>query len=118
VPVDLPSGLNIYWGWPVFETPPMRRFHEQYPKLPYMAGRWTLPLEIDFTTFITDQALPESRPINLYHLTDAPGEEHNLAANPKFAETRRQLLERLVGWMKATQDPWLKYLPALPGTAK
>jgi arylsulfatase A-like enzyme len=349
VPLGLPSGLNTYWGWPVFETATMRRFHEQYPKLPYMAGRWTLPLEIDPTTFITDQALadidhsggrplmitwsdpgphgphlvqdpyysrinpadvallkntarpdylakdpscqaydamgedgvreylrcyyglimkiddqigrilkrleergelddtlivftadhgdmggahraaggkaiwafydetvrvpllmfwprgiqagrrvktlvgnidimptlldyaglpipkqcqgeslrrfiegredlakpgfceathpeavavrrmiqtqewklwfhyqgppqrlplPESRPMNLYHLTDDPGEEHNRASDPKFADIRRQLLERLMGWMKATQDPWLKYLPPLPGAGK
>jgi arylsulfatase A-like enzyme len=349
VPSGLPAGLNSYWGWPVFETPTMRQFHEQHPGLPYMTGRWTLPLEMDPTTFITDQALtdidqsggaplmitwsdfgphgphlvedpyysrinpadivlpknadrpeclaqdpscqaydlmgedgvreylrcyyalimkiddqigrilkrleergelndtlivftadhgdmggahraaggkaiwafydetvripllmfwprgipagrrvqtlagnidvmptlldyaglpipkqcqgeslrrfiegpedlarpgfceathpqavavrrmiqtqewklwfhfqgppqhvplPESRPMALYHLSDDPGEEHNLAADPKYAGTRRQLLDRLVGWMKTTHDPWLKYLPPPPGAGK
>jgi arylsulfatase A-like enzyme len=58
--------------------------------------------------------LPEVRPMALYHVSVDPGEEHNLAADPRYADVRRQLVERLVRWMKATHDPWLKYLPPLP----
>jgi arylsulfatase A-like enzyme len=59
LPAGLPADLHTYWGWPVFETPRMRTFHELHPTLPYMAGRWTLPSEMDPTTFITNQALAD-----------------------------------------------------------
>jgi len=57
VPKEMPEGARNVWGWPLYETPRMRKFHEEHPKLPYAAGRWELPLEISETAFITDQAL-------------------------------------------------------------
>jgi len=56
------------------------------------------------------QLLAPSRPsIELYHLEKDPGEFHNLASDPAYAETRRNLEYKLSDWMHETQD----FLPPL-----
>ncbi|PIZ43523.1 MAG: hypothetical protein COY42_15670 [Armatimonadetes bacterium CG_4_10_14_0_8_um_filter_66_14] len=61
----------------------------------------------------SEQPFKESRPLALYNLTEDPGEERNLADDPAHAKVRRELLDRLVEWMKQTDDPWLAHLPRL-----
>lgn len=57
----------------------------------------------------------ERRPMALYDLTKDPGEEHNLAADAKYADVRKQLISRILGWMEETRDPWLKHMPFVRG---
>ena len=50
------------------------------------------------------------RPVALYNRKDDPGEERNLAEDPACRGIRKHLLNRLAGQMRATEDPWLRYL--------
>ncbi len=52
-------------------------------------------------------------PVQMYNMKTDPGEEKNLGANPDFAKVRRDLTDRMVAWMKQTNDPWAKTLPKL-----
>jgi len=58
-----------------------------------------------------DRSFKERIPAALFHIAEDPGEERNLADNPKFSEIHRQLTQRLVDWMRSTHDPWLERLP-------
>jgi arylsulfatase A-like enzyme len=49
----------------------------------------------------------------LFHLTEDPGEERNLGADPAFSKVRKHLAERMEAWMRHTRDPWAAKLPAL-----
>lgn len=52
-------------------------------------------------------------PLELYHLSEDPGEEKDLGSDPGFVKIRRDLADRLVAWMKQTNDPWAGRLPKL-----
>jgi N-sulfoglucosamine sulfohydrolase len=43
----------------------------------------------------------------LYDLTKDPGEFHNVAADPAYADVLKDLRERLKNWQEKTDDPWL-----------
>lgn len=45
--------------------------------------------------------------LELYDLKNDPDEVVNLADNPKYAAVRRQLADKLLEFLKRTNDPWL-----------
>ena len=47
-------------------------------------------------------------PAELYNLLEDPGEETNLAPDPKFADVKTRLADRLLAWMRDTDDAWLE----------
>ncbi len=47
----------------------------------------------------------------LYDLEKDPGEIHNLAGNPEFAEVQAELAQRLQEWMRKNQDPFPDQCP-------
>jgi len=55
----------------------------------------------------------EGRPTSMYNLAEDPGEEHNLAGDPAYAKVRKELTDRMLGWMEEVNDPWLGRLPKL-----
>lgn len=54
----------------------------------------------------------------LYDLTFDPGEQHNLAADPRAAAALREMRGRLDTWMHRTEDPLLHGRVAPPAGAK
>ncbi len=52
-------------------------------------------------------------PTELFHIADDPGEEHNLAGDPKYGAVLKQLDDRLRQHLRDTGDPWLDQLPKL-----
>jgi len=73
----------------------------------------------DWKLWIFCQAKPgqekyvEARPTALYHISEDPGEEHNLADDPAYAKARKEMTDRMLSWMKDVKDPWLDKLPKL-----
>lgn len=61
----------------------------------------------------TGQVFKEIRPVELYNMINDPGQEHNLADDPAFADIKRKLLNNILDWMERTGDPWLKNMPFL-----
>ncbi|MGB9619772.1 MAG: sulfatase/phosphatase domain-containing protein, partial [Armatimonadota bacterium] len=55
----------------------------------------------------------EGRPMAMYHLSEDPGEQRNLANDPAYAKVRKELTDRMLGWMRDVNDPWLRRLPGL-----
>ncbi|MHB9035522.1 MAG: sulfatase family protein [Armatimonadota bacterium] len=56
---------------------------------------------------------PQTRPMALYHISEDPGEERNLASDPAYAKVRKELVDRIISWMEDIKDPWLDRLPDL-----
>ena len=57
--------------------------------------------------------------IELYDLETDPDEIVNLAEQPQHAELRQELTEKLLAWLKKTDDPWLhRHRPTLYGEPK
>jgi arylsulfatase A-like enzyme len=56
---------------------------------------------------------PQKRPMELYHISEDPGEEHNLAEDPAYAKVRKEMVDRMISWMKDIKDPWIDKLPKL-----
>jgi arylsulfatase A-like enzyme len=54
----------------------------------------------------------------LYDLTFDPGEQHNLAADPRASNALREMRNRLDAWMKRTEDPLLNGRVVPPPGAK
>jgi arylsulfatase A-like enzyme len=46
--------------------------------------------------------------VELYHIEADPCEFTNLAGDPGFSSVKKDLSQRLLGWMKSTKDPLLK----------
>lgn len=55
----------------------------------------------------------QGRPMAMYHLSEDPGEQRNLASDPAYAKTRKELIDRMLSWMSDVKDPWLNRLPHL-----
>jgi N-sulfoglucosamine sulfohydrolase len=53
-------------------------------------------------------------PVELYDLLDDPWEQRNLADDPDVASVQADLRQRLLGWMKETDDPVLSGPVASP----
>ena len=51
-------------------------------------------------------------PMELYHLEEDPGEERNVGGDAAYASARRELLDRLLAWMRDTDDAWFGRMPA------
>ena len=52
----------------------------------------------------------------LFDLVFDPGEAHNLAADPAYADVKAALADRLEQWMRATGDPLLHGPVIAPGS--
>ena len=52
-------------------------------------------------------------PVEMFHISEDPGEEKNVSAKADFAKVRKDLVDRLVAWMEDTKDPWAKKIPKL-----
>jgi N-sulfoglucosamine sulfohydrolase len=61
-----------------------------------------------------NQTTGQRSEVELYDLEHDPLEMANIAAQPEVQELRSQLMVRLLGWMRATDDPLLSGMPASP----
>jgi len=52
-------------------------------------------------------------PVELYHIAEDPGEERNLADDPKCRAVMKQLDDQLRQHLRDTKDPWLDKMPGL-----
>src|SRR5205814_9735484 len=60
--------------------------------------------------------IPVARSVELYDLQSDPDEIKNLAEDPKYADIRRGLVEKLLARLRATNDNWLeRYELLMPG---
>ena len=53
-------------------------------------------------------------PVELYDLTQDPWERNNMAGSPDYASVESDLRERLLEWMRSTEDPLLQGSVASP----
>lgn len=54
--------------------------------------------------------------IELYDLENDPDELKNLADDEKHHDVRRKLTEKMLSWLRETNDPWLeRHRPTMPG---
>jgi arylsulfatase A-like enzyme len=99
-----------------------KTFHTDYePQRMVRSARYKLVwnAEVDITNVPADimhspiypqmiDILTEKRlPIELYDLQADPNEMHNLAGQPEYAEIEADLRQRLLAWMRETEDPLL-----------
>ena len=89
----------------------------------YIRNFWHLPHVYLTKDIYASEAGREVREIDgvprrpfeeLYDIRDAPQEDDNVAFEPRYQETRRELSRRLHDWMEETDDPLLDG-PVLPG---
>lgn len=66
-----------------------------------------------YDNWTKDKSWREGRPPAMYNIAQDPGEERNLADDPKYAADRKKLIDQLLGWMESNNDPWLKKLPEM-----
>ncbi|MCF7816670.1 MAG: sulfatase-like hydrolase/transferase [Kiritimatiellales bacterium] len=57
------------------------------------------------------QTFKEIRPVELYDMVNDPGQEHNLAGDPKHADVKKKMIKGILDWMERTGDPWLENMP-------
>lgn len=55
----------------------------------------------------------QDAPLELFNLVDDPGEERNLAGDPKYRDVVKRLDAQLRQHLRDTDDPWLDRLPPL-----